>query len=854
MKLAIPDLSLVVLIGPSGAGKSTFARRHFRPTEVISSDTCRGMVSDDENDLDVSEEAFSLVRFIAGQRLGLGKLTVIDATSVDQASRAPLVALARQFHCLPVAIVLNLPAKVCQARNRERADRQFGAHVVRSQRLRVKQSLRGLQREGFRHVYVLDSEEAVDAAVVERQPLWNNRRHDHGPFDVIGDVHGCFDELAGLLALLGYAIECDEGDTEPAYRVTHPEGRRVVFLGDLVDRGPKIVDTLRLAMDMVASGVALCVPGNHETKLLKKLRGKDVKVNHGLAETLSQLEAAGEGFARRAATFIDGLVSHYVFDDGKLVTAHAGLKESMQGRGSGGVREFALYGETTGETDSYGLPVRFNWAAEYRGRATVVYGHTPVPEPEWLNNTICVDTGCVYGGSLTALRYPERATVSFAALREYCAPVRPLAAARPERSAQHASDDVLDMADVAGKRVLHTRLMKTLTVRAENAAAALEAMSRFAVAPQWLIYLPPTMSPSETSAVAGMLEHPNEAFEYFAREGVARVVCEEKHMGSRAVVIVCRSAEAAARRFGVTTGEAGLCYTRTGRRFFDDGALEAALLERVRTAMDTAGLWEELATDWVCLDCELMPWSAKAQELIRQQYAAVGSASRAALGESVAVLETALAAGREVGELLERFRTRAALADRYVESYQRYCWAVNGIDDYRLAPFHVMATEGAVHVDQDHLWHLGTIARLCEAGEGELLFATAHRVIELGDEASRAEGVAWWEALTAGGGEGMVVKPIDFVAKGKKGLVQPALKSRGREYLRIIYGAEYTLPGNLERLRERAVAGKRALALREFALGVEGLERFVAREPLRRVHECVFGVLALESEAIDPRL
>lgn len=428
MKLTIPELSLVVLIGPSGAGKSIFARTHFRPTEVVSSDTCRGLVSDDENDIAVSEEAFGLLRFIAAKRLGLGKLTVIDATSVDPTARAPLVSLAKQFHCLPVAIVLNVPERLCNERNLRRPDRQFGAHVVRSQRARVKQSLRGLEREGFRHVYVLDTPEEIAAVTVERQPLWNNRRHDHGPFDLIGDVHGCFDELVGLLDKLGYAVGRGEEAGEPVYRVRAPDGRRVVFLGDLVDRGPKIAETLRLAMDMVASGVALCVPGNHETKLLKKLRGRDVKVNHGLAETLAQLDGEGDAFRGRVASFIDGLVSHYVFDDGRLVAAHAGMKESMQGRGSGGVREFALYGETTGETDAYGLPVRYDWAAEYRGRAAVVYGHTPVPEPEWLNNTLCIDTGCVYGGSLTALRYPERETVSFPAAREYCAPTKPLAA------------------------------------------------------------------------------------------------------------------------------------------------------------------------------------------------------------------------------------------------------------------------------------------------------------------------------------------------------------------------------------------------------------------------------------------
>ena len=853
MKITLPELSLVVLIGPSGAGKSTFARTHFRPTEVISSDTCRGLVSDDENDLAVTEAAFSLVHFLARKRLELGRLTVIDATSVDAASRAPLVALAREHHCLPAAIVFNLPERVCHARNQGRPDRQFGPHVVRSQRARMKQSLRDLEREGFRHVFVLNTEEVVNATTVERQPLWNNRRHEHGPFDLIGDVHGCFDELVRLLETLGYAVHRDDGASEPVYRVTPPGGRRVVFLGDLVDRGPRIADTLRLAMDMVEAGVALCVPGNHETKLLKKLRGKDVKLTHGLAETLAELEAQGPAFAQRVAAFLDGLVSHYVFDDGALVAAHAGLKASMQGRGSGEVRAFALYGETTGETDAYGLPVRHNWAAEYRGRAMVVYGHTPVPQPEWLNNTLCIDTGCVYGGSLTALRYPERVTVSVPAARMYCAPVRPLEPVSDRRSAQHTHDEVLDMEDVAGKQILHTRLVQRITVRAENAAAALEAMSRFAVAPQWLIYLPPTMSPSETTRVPSLLEHPTEALDYFAHAGVTRVVCEEKHMGSRAVVIVCRDAAAAARRFGVTDGATGICYTRTGRRFFEDRALEEGLLARVRAAMDASGLWQALDTDWVCLDCELMPWSAKAQELIRLQYAAVGSASQAALGEAVTALEAAHAAGRDVGEPLARMRTRHDLATRYVAAYRRYCWPVATLDDYRLAPFHVMASEGAVHVDKDHLWHLATVGRLCAAG-APFLFTTAHREVNLSDPASRAEAVAWWESLTAGGGEGMVVKPIDFVSDGPHGLVQPALKSRGPEYLRIIYGAEYTLPEHLQRLRQRSLASKRSLALKEFALGVEGLERFVRREPLRRVHACVFGVLALESEPIDPRL
>ncbi len=844
MKLTIPDLSLVVLIGPSGAGKSSFARRHFKPTEVVSSDFCRGLVSDDENDQAATGDAFDVLQYVVGKRLARGRLAVVDATNVQAESRKPLVELARRHDVLPVAVVLKLPEDVCHARNRGRSDRRFGPHVVRNQMSQLRRGLGQLQREGFRYVYVLESEAEVEAAEVVRQPLWVDRRGDRGPFDIIGDVHGCYDELVGLLAKLGYDV------ADPA-RVVPPAGRTAVFVGDLVDRGPKVVEVLRLAMGMVEAGTALCVPGNHDEKLSRQLAGRAVKVGHGLAETLEQMSVLDEAERGRIARFLDGLVSHYVLDGGRLVVAHAGMTEAYAGRASRRVREFALYGETTGETDDLGLPVRVQWAADYRGAAAVVYGHTPAVEADWLNNTICIDTGCVFGGKLTALRWPERELVSVPAGREYAVPARPLVAEPAAVSPQQANDDVLDLSDVVGKRIVPTRLMGNVTVRAENAAAALEVMSRFAADPRWLIYLPPTMSPCATSAEPGLLEHPREAFNYFQSEGVGRVVCQRKHMGSRAVVIVCRDEAAAARRFGVL-GESGIVYTRTGRRFFDEAATEAALLEIVRQRVTAAGLWDELASDWFCLDCELMPWSAKAQGLLKEQYAAVGSAGRADAAAAVPVVAAAAARyGGELDGLLAAERQRAADVDAYVAAYRQYCWPVSSVADLRLAPFHLLAGEGGCYADRDHAWHLSTLAKLADGG---LVTATESLDVDVADPASTAAGVAWWERLTGDGGEGMVVKPAQFAVRGGRGLVQPAVKCRGREYLRIIYGPEYTVPANLDRLRRRGLAGKRSLALREFALSVEGLERFVRREPLRRVHECAFAVLAMESEPVDPRL
>ncbi len=868
MRIAIPKLSLVVLIGPSGSGKSTFARRHFRPTEVLSSDFCRGMIGDDENDQAVTGDAFELLRFVAGKRLALGRLTVVDATNVQPEARKPFVQLARRFHCLPTAVVLNLPERVCQERNRDRPDREFGPHVVRNQTLQLRRSLRGLRKEGFRHVFVLGSPEEVEAATVERVPLWNDRTGDHGPFDIIGDVHGCRGELEDLLGRLGYEVMASAPGLPSLVGGTayaHPGGRKAVFLGDLVDRGPRILDTLRLVATMVSSGTALCVPGNHDLKLLKKLRGKNVQVTHGLADTLAEIDALpGEmrdSFVKELADFLDGLVSHYVLDGGNLVVAHAGMKAEMQGRGSGKVRDFALYGETTGETDEFGLPVRYDWAREYRGRAMVVYGHTPVPEPEWLNRTVNIDTGCVFGGKLTALRYPEREFLSVPAARTYCEPARPflpLETPAQTLSAQQVHDQVLDAEDVIGKRIIPTRLRGNVTIREENAAAALEVMSRFAADPRWLIYLPPTMSPCETSKEPGLLEHPAEAFAYYRGQGAPQVVCEEKHMGSRAIVVACRDEEAARERFGVTTGELGIVHTRTGRRFFHNPDLERRFLERVRSALTTADLWGKLETSWACLDCELMPWSAKAQELLRTQYAAVGAAGTASLPLAVAALEQA--AGRLDGEEKEkleqaggRYRRRAREVVRFVAAYRQYCWLVESLTDLKLAPFHLLATEGQAHTDKDHTWHMENLANVCEQ-DTELLRTTQRMIVDVTDPRSQAEGAEWWSELTGRGGEGMVVKPRGFIHRGSRGLAQPALKCRGREYLRIIYGPEYTADENLSRLRGRGLGRKRSLALGEFALGVEGLERFVRREPLRRVHECVFGVLALESEPVDPRL
>lgn len=854
MEITVPELSLVMLIGASGSGKSTFARKHFKPTEILSSDACRALVSDDENDQTVTTAAFEVLHYIAGKRLSLGKLVVVDATNVQREARRSLLRLAREYHVIPMAVVLNLPERLCRDRNANRSDRNFGAHVVRNQVRQLRRSLRSLRREGFRQVHVLKAPEEMDSVMFVRQPMWTDKRTLTGPFDIIGDIHGCFEEARSLLAKLGYAVSESTRETGIRYSVTPPEGRQAVFVGDLVDRGPDSPGVLRLVMDMVEDGVAICVPGNHEAKLLRKLSGRNVQLSHGLAETIEQLEGESEAFIDRVKSFIAGLISHYVLDRGRLVVAHAGMKEAYQGRGSGAVRAFALYGETTGETDEYGFPVRYDWASEYRGDAMVVYGHTPVSEAEWLNNTICIDTGCVFGGELTALRYPEKELVQVPAARCHYEPVRPLAAEEPASlAAQHEHDDMLDIQDILGKRRIETEWGRTVILSEDRTLAALEVMSRFAVHPKWINYLPPTMSPCETTGKANLLEHPEQALDYYRRQGMDTVVCEEKHMGSRAVIQICRDATAARERFGIETGEIGVCYTRTGRRFFNDRTFEAELLDRLAAAISRAGLWDELRTTWLTLDCELMPWSMKAMELVRTQYAAVGAAANASLSASIDVLSGAQARGLPVDGMLEEQRQRLAMVSRYVAAYRGYCWEVESMDQLRLAPFHLLASEGETHLDKQHRWHMDTLARLSSAAD-KVFVATPYKTANPRDRAECDEVIAWWEQLTDRGGEGIVIKPLDFVARSRRGYVQPALKCRGPEYLRIIYGPEYSRQENVERLRSRGLSAKRQMALREFFLGLEGLQRFVDKQPVRKVHECALGVLALESEPVDPRL
>ena len=580
-------------------------------------------------------------------------------------------------------------------------------------------------------------------------------------FDIIGDVHGCDADLVALMERLGHPID-------PAR--PHPQGRRLVFVGDLVDRGPATPAVVLRVKRLVETGRALGVAGNHDIRLAEALRGEPVEPGHGLEASLEQLAAESVAVRDEVAEFLAGLPGHLVLDDGRLIVAHAGLEDHHHGSDASAARDAAIHGAYTGDFDDRAMPVRDDWASGYGGAAAVVQGHTPVAEVEWFNNTICIDTGCVFGDRLTALRWPERELVSVSAGGAWGRSARgPLPPRRLRaRPVAHPAPPLPPAAEAIAtlRRLAVTEMARLSSVVPGNAVAR----------DPWVIHLPPTMSSCDPSHHGDGLEHPLGAFAHYAAAGLRQVVCEEKQTGLRGVAVVCRDAATAARRFGVADGTAGAIHSRTGHRCLP-ATDEAALVTTIAAAAAAAGLWEALATDWLCLDGEL-----------------VGMADGA--------------------------------ADRSTPP--------------RLVFFHLLAAEGGTFFDREHAWHLDTLRRITTSqANGGPLGVTLHRVVDLTRPIDVAAAIAWWHALTATGVEGIVVKPLTLAAAGTDGPVQPALKVRGADWLRRVYGNDYRAPESLESLRVRSLTTKRARALGQFAVGIEALERFVAGAPRERVAACL---------------
>lgn len=863
VKINLPHAGIVLLVGPSNSGKTTLINQLIQEqqifgSEVVSSDQFRVLVSDIEfidwnrrpkyeadalfsEYQQISKEAFEAMDYIIAKRCLLNKLTIIDATHLREYEREKYLQMAKKYHVPAIAIVLNLAETELLRRDLVR-DFPRGKNRIKQQYQHFKKTLRSIKKEGFRRCYIFGEEELQ---VLNVNRLGNPLLIDVGNgIDVIGDIHGCFDEFIEILSKLGY-IKNEEG-----YFI-HPEGRKILSLGDVMSRGPRSIETLQFFQKHVTAGLAYMIDSNHGWKIARWLDGKNVKLAHGDENVKAEFDEyeikfgieESERLKEQIRDLLIEAKSHYIIQKNGVnlaVAVHAGIKDHYIGKQSPRISDFCRYGDTDGIDDN-GKPIRKDWSIAHQSSELILWGHDPRQHPLLVNNTLNIDQGVVFGGSLTAYRFPERKFVSVKSKEDYAnVPDNPLKEWESKRLAPPNIAKFLD-----GYSVL-TEQYGEIAIYADGTKSALDDLSHYTLPLEEIVYLPPTMSPTpKPSSLEGYLEHPNEAFEYYQANGVDTMIVEKKHMGSRGILFLFKNKVAAKEYIGRET--LGLIYTRTGRAFFKK-ELEEQII-RVLNA-DLSGYFEKYNTDFVLMDAEILPWNLKAKELIMNQYAHVGEMAlfdRRKLREQ---LEKAAETGRDVVSWLDETDEKIHNAQVFNEVYQKYCWETEGLAGIQIAPFHTLAHSNETFFDKPHTWHMEKNKEF--SGLSDLFVETDYRIVN--DEDSMKKAIEWWEEMTEDGHEGFVVKPEFYVARHKGKLLQPAIKVRGRKYLHIIYGIDYLQPENLARLKQRNAGKKQRNALKEFSLGLEAVNRFVRRESLERYHECVLGVLALESDPIDPRL
>lgn len=863
MKIGLPHAGIVLLIGPSNSGKSTLVRRlieegQILASEVVSSDDFRILVGDKEfidwrdrpqdeaaglmdEYQGISAEAFAMMDRVIEARMRLSKLVLVDATHLRSDDRKRYIALAKKNHVPIQAIVFDVSERVLTDRDESR-DNPRGKRRIKQQFQIFRNEKRFIKKEGFASVYTVKETEEVE---VFRHGNPIEIELDRG-IDIIGDVHGCFDELIQLLVKLGYA-ENEEGLYE------HPEGRKFVSVGDVMSRGPASLQTMQFFLKHVEGGRALMIDSNHGWKIARWLDGREVVLSHGDEKVEEEFrifeEQEGSDAARQLKQqlkdFLLAAPSHYVFKKNgvpTLVCAHAGIRDEFIGKQSGAISDFCRYGDTGG-FDENGKSVRNDWTVGHQNRLLIVWGHDPKPKPLLINNTINIDQGVVFGGELTAYRYPERDFVSVKAKADHSGTAdNPLVEWEKNRLNPPNIGKFINgfsvLTDSAGEVRIPQELVKP----------AIDAVSHYTVPIEQLVYIPPTMSPTpKPSALPDYLEHPKEAIDYYRSNGVHTMIAEKKHMGSRGILFLFKDKESSLKHTGIES--LGSIYTRTGKRFFDRDT-EMRLLSELNQELTRINYFDEYQTDYVLLDAEIMPWNLKAKELISSQYAHV--AENAVLDRTLLKekLQAALPTNGDLQAWLDEYDSKLENANDFLEVFQKYCWDIEGDRSIQIAPFHVLAHSDRTFFDKPHTWHMEMNRKLADASR--LFVETEYKVIT--DEASEAEVIEWWKSITEDGHEGIIIKPEFYIVRSKGKLLQPAIKVRGQRYLRIIYGMDYLEPKNLERLKNRNTGKKQKLALREFALGLKGIARFVNGESIERVHECTLGALAMESDPVDPRL
>lgn len=865
-KIILPHAGIVLLIGPSNSGKTTMLN-HLQqtgvllPSEIVSSDQFRVLVGDveyielsnhskDEQEVlngeyqGISQKAFEVMTELIAGRCILGKLTIVDATHLWPEDRKKYINLAAKNHVPVQAIALDIPETTLLERDRQRTIPR-GRNRIKQQVRAFRNNLHSLKTEGFQGVTILNELESQEVTFERSEnPLFKEVGMG---LDFIGDIHGCYSEFIQLLEALGY-----QADKEGLY--THPQGRRLVSVGDVLSRGPDSLACLEFFCLHVERGLAYMVDSNHGWKIARWLLGRNVELGHGDEQILKEFEDYESKQGREAADQLKDKVknlllsapSHLIFrqnEIGVIVAVHAGIRDRYIGKQSKRISDFCRYGDTDGFGEN-GKPIRKDWFNNHLSGEIIIWGHDPRPQPLEINNTINIDQGVVFGGRLTAYRYPEKTFAAVPALSDYAQdPDSFLNLARKERFNPPNIQNYLKGYSVT------TELHGEVKVKGEYVKAVIEDISHYTIPLEELVYIPPTMSPApDPSSLAEYLEHPREAFRYYRNKGINTMIAEKKHMGSRGILLLFKDREAGANYVG--TPLLGIVYTRTGRAFFER-ELADKVIEQLHGDLTQGEYFTRHKTDFVLLDTEILPWNLKAKELISSQYAHVSEVALQDRQKLVEKLALAKINGWNVEAWLAEFKMKEKNAVVFRDVFQNYCWDTQGVQGIKIAPFHILAHQGKTYFEQPHLWHMEQCNALSELSS--LLVKTEFKIIN--DEMSEQEAIRWWEEMTENGHEGFVVKPETFIARNEKGwLMQPAIKVRGRKYLHIIYGMDYLQPENLMRLKQRDVRRKQRHALMEFALGVEGIKRFVSEESLARIHECVLATLSLETEPVDPRL
>lgn len=579
MEIKMPEASLVVMCGVAGCGKSTFALKNFRQTAVVSSDRCREIVSDDEGNMEASRGAFELFYFIIEKRMGMGRLVIADSTALSYDARKKLLGLAYSYNYHVVLIAFDVLLDTALKRNSMR-DRKVSEKVIQKQYRAFTRALKYIDKEGFDQMAILrESEmEGITFDIVSSKM----EIEDSGPFDIISDIHGCCSELELLLHKLGYNKD------EDTYR--HPEGRKVIFSGDIVDRGPRVIDTIKTVINMVSSGNAYYIPGNHCNKFYRFLNSRRVQVKNGLETSAAEFSKLDKrGADRLKKDFIElyeKAPAYLILDKGKLIVAHAGIKENMIGKISKEINDFVLYGDVHGELDQEGFPLRGDWAADYCGKVLIVYGHTPVLEPVFVNNTINIDQGVSIGGSLSALRYPEKKIISVKALSTYYS---------SGRTAGKIDRDITPD-DYRGTITVRIKDGSRIKIEALEVAEAIKMLNSITEKLPWIVYLP--CFPHSLNN-RDIVEQGEEAFKIYRNKGAQRLIIQETNIDNSLILLICKDSTISKGYF--LDDRAGEIYSVYNKLSLDEGFKEKVIQGLVND-LNSAGYFDENNTDFVIFE------------------------------------------------------------------------------------------------------------------------------------------------------------------------------------------------------------------------------------------------------------